>query len=105
MRNSLIFQDSTHKHSDTEHHHDSHENSQDIDFEKIVEAFKEHQGCQLTGEILINKVPGNFHISAHAYGSILNRLFAETGINNLDLTHNINHLSFGDESDISTIKK
>lgn len=71
----------------------------------MVEAFKEHQGCQLIGEILINKVPGNFHISAHAYGSILGRLFTETGVNNLDLTHKINHLSFGDEGDISAIKK
>lgn len=55
--------------------------------------------------MLVNKVPGNFHISSHAFGSYLPRIFAEARINTLDLSHNINHLSFGDEGDLTRIKK
>lgn len=53
----------------------------------------------------MNKVPGNFHISSHAYGNILNVVFQRAGINTIDLSHSIKHLSFGDDADIKDIKK
>lgn len=48
-------------------------------------------------------MPGNFHISAHAYGAIIQRLASE-GVLNFDVAHKINHLSFGDDKDIQIIK-
>jgi hypothetical protein len=33
------------------------------------------EGCLLEGTIIINKVPGNFHISTHAFGGIVGRLY------------------------------
>ena len=32
-------------------------------------------------------------------------LFSSVGLHNLDISHKINHISFGDEADIKTIKK
>jgi len=50
-----------------------------VDFNKISQSFKDKEGCQLDGYIIVNKVPGigyiklgNFHISSHAFGGILN---------------------------------
>ena len=54
--------------------------------------------------ILNKKVPGNFHISAHAYGSIIQRLASE-GVLQFDVAHKINHLSFGEDKDIKKIKE
>lgn len=62
------------------------------------------EGCQVFGHFFVNKVPGNFHISAHAYGSVIQRLASE-GYFRFDLSHTINHLSFGDEKEIQNIKK
>ena len=61
----------------------------------------------------MNKVPGiifpttigNFHISSHAYGHILNSIFTTVGISTIDLSHQINHISFGEEKDLTQIRK
>jgi len=54
------------------------------------------EGCLVEGVLIINKVPGNFHISSHAFGEALQRIYMEG--RHLDFTHHINHLSFGIES-------
>jgi len=56
------------------------------------------------GSIEVNKVPGNFHISSHAYNNILSDVFKTAGINTIDLSHKINHISFGDDKDLKQIK-
>ena len=38
---------------------------------KALNAFKNKEGCNLSGTMLLNKVPGNFHISSHAYNNVL----------------------------------
>lgn len=58
-------------------------------------------GCNLRGNLIVNKINGNFHISSHAYGEAVMLLYAERKM--LDFTHNINHLSFGTEESISKI--
>ena len=62
------------------------------------------EGCQLVGNINVMRVPGNFHISSHAYGRSIAKLISETDFK-YDISHKINHISFGDESDIQIIKK
>ena len=50
-----------------------------------------HEGCQFIGSIEVNKVPGNWHVSAHT---------RKPGVNPymLDVSHTIHHLSFGDKT-------
>jgi len=53
----------------------------------------EHPGCQVSGHLMVNRVPGNFHIEAKSANHNLNAAMT-------NLTHRVNHLSFGE-----TIKK
>ncbi len=45
----------------------AHDQSRKVDFNRVVKAFKDKEGCILKGFMLINKVPGNFHLSSHAF--------------------------------------
>jgi len=49
----------------------------------------EHPGCQVSGHLMVNRVPGNFHIEAKSVNHNLNAAMT-------NLTHIVNHLSFGD---------
>lgn len=68
---------------------------------KTSEALDKNQGCNLKGNLIVNKVNGNFHISSHAFGEAIMILYAQRKL--LDFTHTINHLSFGSEESISKI--
>ena len=49
---------------------------------------KEHPGCMVSGYVLVNRVPGNFHIEARSKLHNLNAAMT-------NLSHVVNHLSFG----------
>jgi len=49
---------------------------------------KEHPGCMVSGHVLVNRVPGNFHIEARSLHHNLNAAMT-------NLSHVVNHLSFG----------
>eukprot|EP00584_Thalassiosira_punctigera_P010443 CAMPEP_0172528040 /NCGR_PEP_ID=MMETSP1067-20121228/2556_1 /TAXON_ID=265564 ORGANISM="Thalassiosira punctigera, Strain Tpunct2005C2" /NCGR_SAMPLE_ID=MMETSP1067 /ASSEMBLY_ACC=CAM_ASM_000444 /LENGTH=499 /DNA_ID=CAMNT_0013311893 /DNA_START=190 /DNA_END=1689 /DNA_ORIENTATION=+ len=49
----------------------------------------DHPGCQVSGNLMVNRVPGNFHIEAKSVNHNLNAAMT-------NLTHRVNHLSFGD---------
>ena len=53
----------------------------------------------------MKEVPGNFHISSHAYHNIFTRLRQEGTISTLDMSHKINYLFFGDAENMTTIEK
>jgi len=72
---------------------------------RVKEAFTNQEGCQLIGAVEVNKVPGNVHVSSHAYQFLLGEIYAQNGIATLDLSHKINHVSFGTDEDIKEIKK
>jgi hypothetical protein len=80
-----------------------HENERMPDYEEVKNAVLAGEGCRLEGTVQVLRVPGNIHISTHAYGNIVGRLYSE-GIFVSDLSHKINHISFGDETDIKNIK-
>lgn len=72
---------------------------QKIELEKTMEDWhprrkqrmleiKEHPGCMLSGYVLVNRVPGNFHIEARSLQHNLNAAMT-------NLSHVVNHLSFG----------
>mmetsp|Transcript_10730 Transcript_10730/g.16275 ORF Transcript_10730/g.16275 Transcript_10730/m.16275 type:complete len:466 (+) Transcript_10730:66-1463(+) len=47
-----------------------------------------HPGCMLSGHLLVNRVPGNFHIEARSSKHNLNPYMS-------NMSHIVNHLSFG----------
>ena len=53
-----------------------------------VMATKEHPGCMVSGYVLVNRVPGNFHLEARSKTHNLNAAMT-------NLSHIVNHLSFG----------
>eukprot|EP00568_Trieres_chinensis_P010519 CAMPEP_0183305858 /NCGR_PEP_ID=MMETSP0160_2-20130417/10464_1 /TAXON_ID=2839 ORGANISM="Odontella Sinensis, Strain Grunow 1884" /NCGR_SAMPLE_ID=MMETSP0160_2 /ASSEMBLY_ACC=CAM_ASM_000250 /LENGTH=476 /DNA_ID=CAMNT_0025469135 /DNA_START=146 /DNA_END=1576 /DNA_ORIENTATION=- len=57
----------------------------------------EYPGCQVSGHLMVNRVPGNFHIEAKSKSFNLNAAMT-------NLTHRVNHLSFG-EPDFATGRK
>lgn len=81
----------------------NHSNVEMPDYDQVKNAILGQEGCRLEGTIQVLRVPGNFHISTHAYGRIIARLISD-GISVNDLSHKINHISFGDEYDIMNIK-
>jgi hypothetical protein len=53
------------------------------------------QGCEIEGTVKIRKVPGNFHISHHAYRDVISRLYSSG--KRINFSHKINKLNFGNE--------
>ena len=70
----------------------------------VREAFKKEEGCRLIGSFTVKEVPGNFHISCHAYFSHYMQMQAEGLIKSLNMTHKIHSLYFGREHHLKTIK-
>ncbi len=84
--------------------HDNHMHYPQPDYELIKKQVANKEGCQLKGFFKVNKVPGNFHISSHAFGPTISRL-AGDGLLLVDLNHKINHLSFGNLEELKEIKR
>jgi hypothetical protein len=74
-----------------------------MDVAQARQQFQDQEGCRLTGNIRVNKVPGNFHISSHAYHDKIHMLIGQE-LGKLDFSHEVMHLSFGEDQDIQTIK-
>jgi protein disulfide-isomerase-like protein len=49
----------------------------------------DHPGCQVSGHLMVNRVPGNFHVEARSKNHNLNAAMT-------NLTHRVNHISFGE---------
>jgi protein disulfide-isomerase-like protein len=56
--------------------------------EDNAEKHDDHPGCMMAGFLLVNRVPGNFHIEARSKHHNLNPVMS-------NISHMINHLSFG----------
>lgn len=76
---------------------------QNMDLEAAKRQFVDKEGCRLVGNIKVNKVPGNFHISSHAFHDKIHALVGSE-IGKLDFSHEVMHLSFGENHDIQTIQ-
>jgi len=81
-------------------HHIFGYNNQDM--ERIRTMIHSGEGCRVSGFVKVNKVPGNVHLSTYSHSYLFGSLYQET--RNLNITHTINHLSFGIDTDISYIK-
>ncbi|CAG9317000.1 unnamed protein product [Blepharisma stoltei] len=71
--------------------------------QEVKKQIESREGCQLLGHILVNKVPGNFHVSSHAFHNQLHMIIGNDN-SKLDFSHIVHHLSFGDNKDIEFIK-
>ena len=88
-----------------DHGEDNHGNDEEMPDLNLVKAeIDAEEGCQVFGHFFVNKVPGNFHLSAHAYGKVVQRI-ASMGYFRFDVAHTVNHLSFGDDRELKNIKK
>ena len=70
---------------------------------RVKEEIEQEQGCNIKGYFQINRVPGNFHISSHAYSDILMNLMIQGY--SLDFSYKINHISFGRDEDFKLIQR
>ncbi|CAG9317217.1 unnamed protein product [Blepharisma stoltei] len=61
-----------------------------------VRMIEEQEGCEISGHFTVNKVPGNFHISFHATHEMMSQV-PQQYLEKIDISHRINHLSFGRE--------
>merc|ERR1711971_357986 len=84
----------------TYHHSFSYDNS---DLDRIRKMINSGEGCRVAGFVRVNKVPGNVHLSTCSHSYILDPLYRESRKRNI--SHRINHISFGTESDIAFIKE
>jgi hypothetical protein len=105
-RNQNVMEIQKHKTKPIDASHDEHHEHEDEqpNYEDVKKHIEDNEGCRLYGTFMVNKVPGNFHISSHAFGPTIQRLFSE-GRTNFDVSHRVNHISFGDDSDIKFIKE
>lgn len=96
-----IYKKATLSEEEQEFNHGNDEEMPSLDL--VKSEIEKKEGCQVFGHFFVNKVPGNFHISAHAYGQVIQQL-ASMGLFKFDLSHTINHLSFGEYKEIEKIQ-
>lgn len=75
--------------------------NQDVD--RIKKMIHSGEGCRVAGHVKVNKVPGNVHLSTYSHSYIFGSLYQET--KNINISHRVNHISFGTDADISYVKK
>merc|ERR1719401_656336 len=73
------------------------------DVEKIRKMIHSGEGCRVSGYVKVNRVPGNVHLSTYSHSYLFGSLYQET--RNMNISHRINHISFGMDTDISYVKK
>lgn len=72
-------------------------------FEEASAAFDAGEGCNIDGTVIINKVPGNFHISSHANDDAVRMMYMSGRA--FDFSHVVHHLSFGIDYQQEQIEK
>eukprot|EP00474_Spongospora_subterranea_P001139 CRZ01597.1 hypothetical protein [Spongospora subterranea] len=57
------------------------------------------EGCRVHGSVYVKKVPGNFHLSAHAHYELADVYFSDQ--HPMNCSHIIHHLSYGEQVQVS----
>lgn len=57
------------------------------------------------GSFTVKEVPGNFHVSTHAYQNLYSRLMIDGVITTVDTSHKIHDFYFGDKKSIEYVEK
>lgn len=82
----------------TRHYSFGYDNS---DVDRIKRMVNSGEGCRVDGFVKVNKVPGNLHLSTYSHSYLFGSLYNEAAIN---VTHILNHISFGFDSDITYVR-
>lgn len=96
MKSGQFGSSSTH----TRHFNFNYDN-QEVD--RIRRMIHSGEGCRTSGYVRVNKVPGNVHLSTYSHSYLFNSLYEET--RNINISHRIDHLSFGHDTDITYVKE
>ena len=64
----------------------------------------EKNGCKISGTFYVDKIPGNFFISANAFGPLVQRLAME-GLMNYNAEHIINTFTLGNKDLIRNVNR
>lgn len=75
--------------------------NQDVD--RIRKMVHSGEGCRVVGHVNVNKVPGNVHLSTYSHAYLFGSLYQESKY--INISHRINHISFGVDTDIGYVKK
>jgi hypothetical protein len=77
------------------------------ELDDVAKSVEDDEQCRLTGHIMINKVPGNIHISHHAYRQLWEymRHVKPDRFPMLTLSHNTSGINFGDYKQLKQIFK
>ncbi|CAM6001566.1 unnamed protein product [Sphagnum balticum] len=59
------------------------------------------EGCRVNGTMIVKKVPGNFHISAHAHADLIGHHFPDGQLN---VSHFVHSLWFGNDVQLQTVE-
>ncbi|KAF4708825.1 hypothetical protein FOZ63_030899 [Perkinsus olseni] len=84
--------------------------------QRVRKMLDDREGCRLVGFVKVNRVPGHIHLSSHSVSFLLGGYGSYLGGSGLyhpransdddkkryeiDMSHRVNHLSFGDEDEI-----
>lgn len=77
-------------------------NYDNTDMDRIRKMIHSGEGCRVAGYVRVNKVPGNVHLSTYSHSYLFGSLYQET--KNMNISHQIKHVSFGTDTDISYVK-
>jgi hypothetical protein len=70
----------------------------------IKASLNNGEGCRLRGSFEVMRVPGNFHISSHAYGDVIKEMLMTYNDLEFDMSHTVNHISFGNENELTNVE-
>lgn len=73
------------------------------DVDRIKKMIHSGEGCRVAGFVKVNKVPGNVHLSTYSHSFLFGSLYQEA--RSMNISHTINHFSFGVDADISYIQR
>lgn len=73
------------------------------DVDRIKKMIHSGEGCRVAGHVKVNRVPGNVHLSTYSHSYLFGSLYQET--RNINISHTVNHVSFGPDIDISYVKR
>jgi len=59
------------------------------------------EGCNIAGTMIVKRVPGNFHVSAHAHAHLMGIYFSNEAMN---VSHIVHDLFFGETSELVSIE-
>ena len=78
--------------------------SSPITADSINTSLNNGEGCRLKGSFEVMRVPGNFHISSHAYGDVIKEMLMTYKDLEFDMSHTVNHISFGNENELTNVE-